>query len=286
MDTVFKLAHRFVVPSEQVASPVYSPGGDVPEVGAWGHWILGGTENGSRTDITGNGRNLRNYFGTPQVLDQGVEFNYNDVWDTNWVPKGEFTMAVVFRRKTFEQLGGLVIGNLGTSGAGWRQDRFGNPLEGSTCIYASYGAPPLPAPEGIGVNMNSSPNKSEGQSASLGAVTFGSTTVNHREWVFVLYSVSPVGTVGYSSLNNPAGRFYDGDGYRGTITNVTGQTVGLGNAHYQPDYANENSLIDTMEIAEAILFDHAVTVEEAEAVFERSKMRMKLKGIELLDLRT
>ncbi|QPL54819.1 hypothetical protein [Vibrio navarrensis] len=234
---------------------------NVFETDSWGHWILGGSEPDSIRDLSGNGNNLTVMFGQPELGANYAKVGFSDVYDTGHKLGKAHTFVVVFKQdKSKGSSGGLVFGNFGRSSSTYRLDRYGLPIIGCSSVYVS----------GDRICGNSS--YSSPYLASVGTIN-DDAAGNSEQWFFAAYSLDGeskarmVNTI--RGVNNPLEISTPGGG----VNTETNHPVGIGNPNYDTNLMNDSL------VAEAILFDRALTAEEMVSVYDRSRQRMALRGI-------
>ena len=231
-------------------------GGTGRENDATAHYVAGLSESRSSTDITGN----ENHFVSDGVAaaysDTSLIVDVNSSLDTGLVIGEEITLIAGFRMDATSQ--GQVVGSIGTSAPAFpsnRRDRDGNDFPG-----------------GATLNINNGNVLATASYQPLGSAGGGLTAqaaIPPGDYVFAAYTVSAASTFLYvPAFSDSALPSVNG----GNPEVTTGRTIHIGSY-------DQNLLTGSVEVAEVIIYDRFVSLEEMRQIYARSQFRMEQRGI-------
>lgn len=256
MSTVIKLRdvafNNLALPTLEGASLI--AGGDTRERDAVGHYLFGNSAQESYSDLSGKGNTLSPSVNDPTFGTNYVTVDFNSPLNTGLGVGTEITLACVMQIQA--GIGGSAVGVFGASSAtpSGRADRNGVDLDGGALIYQSAGAQ---------ANASYYPDSSTGAAGTGRSFPDGT-------WVFLAYSISSAQALWYVPAFSPTAEIKTG----GSPEITTGQTIHVGNHDYVGSL-----LDDPVKVAEAVVFNYALTQEELEALYVRSSYRMQQRGI-------
>ena len=177
----------------------------------------------------------------------------------------EITICTVFKTSASGASGVMPLCLFGSSGAnGDRYDRDGQVIDGGVAIYTQ-------ASGETDVRLTASANYRPAGDRSGGFMPL--LPVEPESYVFASYSVSANHAEYYFA--SPAATASSGSFNAGEPTVTTGHTIHIGNKYYR------NGFEGSAEVAEVIIFEGVKTQSELAAIYERSKTRLKYRGIDV-----
>jgi hypothetical protein len=235
---------------EWVLAQTNSAGGGIAEVGAQAHWLFG-SDNPTNADLI-SGRQATvniplatttaNYVQTADQALSGLD---------SQIPGAvEQTVIVVCQALSDTH---IRFGNLKTSAQG-----------NGRCIYWQGDRERFNDRNGVGFIDVESPLTGDTTQWIFGAYTYTVTGSNIPNADVGCYTTRPGQTIYQTGF--------------GLAQNSNTDNIGFGNLHY----ADNNTFGTGLRVAEAIMFDRALTKAELDEILERSRTRMADRGITLV----
>ena len=237
--------------NEWVLAQTNSVGGGIAEVGAQAHWLFG-SDNPTMADLI-SGRQATvniplatttaNYVQTANQALSGLD---------SQIP-GDDEQTVIVVCQAVGTGNHIRFGNLKTSAQG-----------NGRCIFWGGSGEQFNDRNGVGFINVEEPLTGDTTMWVFGAYTYTVTGSNIPNADVGCYTTRPGQTIYQTGF--------------GLAQNSNTDNIGFGNLHY----AENNGFGTGLRVAEAIMFDRALTKAELDEIFERSRQRMADRGITLV----
>lgn len=232
--------------------------GAIAEPGSVAHYLLGGSAAQSYENQVDGGVSLIEPLATPSFGANYAEVDIDSPLDTGLGMGSAVTLVAVFAVPAGSTKGTFALGAFGKASAtaSGRSDRNGDDMPGGVVIYAQYNNP------GWSVVTNAHWTGSGGTPGN------SITSMAEDTFVWVAYSVSATEAL----THIPALAWTESRG-GGDPSMTNGQTIHVGNYDYVGSFDGK------ARVAEAIVFNKALTQSELEGIYARSQARMAARGI-------